>query len=33
VAKTVLCKANGRLMSEALCLACDNHPCVEAVQA
>jgi hypothetical protein len=30
VTRTILCKANGRLMSEALCLACDNHPCVEA---
>jgi hypothetical protein len=30
VARTILCKANGRLMSEALCLACHIHPCVEA---
>jgi hypothetical protein len=33
VTRTILCKANGRLMSEALCLACHIHPCVEAVQA
>jgi hypothetical protein len=30
VARTILCKANGRLMSEALCFSCHIHPCVEA---